>query len=70
MLVAISTLIAFVLFFAYKFFTKQNEIFKQRGVAFEKPTFFFGNMFVDLIMGTEGEPTIFKHLYERFSREK
>jgi hypothetical protein len=53
----------------YKLLTKHNDVFKNRGVEYEKPKVFFGNMF-EVFMGTLKETELFEHLYERFSREK
>lgn len=52
-----------------RFLSKHNNFFKERGVEFEKPTIFFGNMF-GCFMGWESEASVFDGLYEKFSREK
>lgn len=44
-------------------------MFKNRGVEFEAPKIFFGNM-LDIFLGRESEATMIENLYEKFSREK
>lgn len=53
----------------YKFIARNNEVFKKRGVDFEEPSFFFGNM-LDVFLGKIDEDSMFEYLYEKFSREK
>jgi hypothetical protein len=62
-------LIVCVIACIYKLLTKHNDVFQNRGVEYEKPKVFFGNMF-EVFMGRLKEAELFEYLYERFSREK
>jgi hypothetical protein len=62
-------LIVCVIACIYKLLTKHNDVFKNRGVEYEKPTIFFGNMF-SVFMGKMKETELFEHFYDKFSREK
>lgn len=50
-------------------FTYRNNKFSLRGIEYQKPTIFFGNM-LDVFLGKESEAATFENLYEKFSREK
>lgn len=69
-----STAVFFFLFVTFVccvfiFLTRHNNFFKRRGVEFEKPTLFFGNLFGVFLDG-ESEASVIEYLYEKFSREK
>lgn len=53
----------------YKYFTRGKDIFKRRGVAFDKPIFPFGNLF-GLISRRENGFDFFQKLYDKFNDEK
>lgn len=64
--------ILFVIFslIAHKLSRKSQNIFRDRGIEYEKPAiFFFGNM-LDVFLGKISEESLFECLYEKFSREK
>lgn len=62
-------LFALIGLLTYKLLTKNFQTFKQRGVEFEKPAFFFGNM-LNCFLGSETERDTMKFLYEKHNREK
>lgn len=53
----------------YKLLTRKHDVFKRRGVVYQKPIVFFGNMFDAFVWGESLDSAI-GILYERFSREK
>lgn len=61
--------LAIVIGFILLLLTRNNDVFKKRGVEFEEPRIFFGNMF-GVFTGKETESTLIESLYEKFSREK
>lgn len=63
------SLLMILLLSIYKYLTRNDNFFRRRGVEFEKPKIFFGNM-LDVFLGRETEAALFEHLYDMFSREK
>lgn len=63
------SLIAGLVLCIVKFLSRNYEVFKNRGVEFEKPKLFFGNM-LHVFLGRETEAALIENFYERFSREK
>lgn len=62
-------ILAAILLIIYRVFTKNNLVFKKRGIEFEHPTLLFGNM-LNSFLGNESDQATFKYLYEKFDREK
>lgn len=54
---------------AYKLLTRKHDVFKLRGVEYQKPVVVFGNMFDAFVWG-ESLESVIGILYEKFSREK
>lgn len=63
------SLIAVLVLCIVKFLSRNYEVFKNRGVEFEKPKLFFGNL-LHVFLGRETEAALIENFYERFSREK
>lgn len=63
------SLIVIVVLCIYIFLTRNDDCFKKRGVEFEKPKIFFGNM-LNVFIGFETESSLFEYMFEKFSREK
>lgn len=53
----------------YKFLTRNNDFFKNRGVKFMKPMLLLGNTF-DLISGREDGASIMLSFCRKFPNEK
>jgi cytochrome P450 family 9 len=61
--------LAIAIGYIFLLLTKNNDVFKKRGVEFEEPRLFFGNM-LSVFTGKESEISLIESLYEKFSREK
>lgn len=62
-------LLAVVFSFIFRLLTKNSDIFKKRGVEYDEPIIFFGNM-LNVFTGKESETSLIESMYERFAREK
>ncbi|CRK88205.1 CLUMA_CG001986, isoform A [Clunio marinus] len=51
------------------FITRDKKLFELRGVEFDKPTIFFGNLW-NVFRDIESEREVFERLYEKYDREK
>lgn len=55
--------------YAYRVCAKNHNYFKKRGIAFSKPTLFFGNM-LDAIKEQEDYEVTLGEFYKKFRTEK
>lgn len=67
--IVLISLIVFVIACIHKVLTINHDVFKNRGVEYEKPKLIFGNMFA-VFIGKLKEDELLKTIYEKFSREK
>lgn len=55
--------------YVYRVFAKNHNYFKMRGIAFSKPTLFFGNM-LDALKEQEDYEDMLGEFYKKFRNEK
>jgi hypothetical protein len=62
-------LLLLLLLYGYRKLVKHHDYFSKRGIAFIKPTIFFGNM-LEPFLELEHHEVVLKRLYNEFKREK